>query len=146
MIFDRENPDFLVYNHNGNIGIELTRAYKIQASDSKPLKIQESEQDSLVSEAAQFYEMMGFDPVLVDVSFLHETKFTKKNRREYALAIANLVANNMPTHNSWIELVNQYNSPRTFPFEIDSINILHRDSIKENFWFVPKVGITQEDC
>src|SRR5437870_4858859 len=95
-IEDGESPDFVIQGPDGKIGIELTRVYKYTPPNRRPLQAQESERRALVKEACRIYEEMGLDPVQVHVLFAGETNFTRKNRKNYAQAIANLVARNLP--------------------------------------------------
>jgi hypothetical protein len=97
---NRESPDFVVCGPKGNTGIEMTRVYQQPPTSGAPRQAQESERERLVSAAARIYETMGLDPVQVHILFAGETQFNKTNRSRYALSIADLVASNLPPHNS----------------------------------------------
>jgi hypothetical protein len=89
---------------------------------------------------------MMLDPVQVHVTFGNQTRLTKRNRKKYAQMLANLVGNNLPSQSSWIDIDNKYESPESFPDEIQSVNILGSPALTRNVWFVPTGGIVQEDC
>jgi hypothetical protein len=145
-IEDGESPDFVIHASTRRIGIELTRVYKRASTNRPPLQVQESERQALVAEACQIYQTMKLDPVQVSFFFATETSFTKKNRKNYAHALANLVANNLPAPDSWIDLVNEYDAPESFPFEVHSLSTLRFSSLTRNAWSTPDGGLVQEDC
>jgi hypothetical protein len=145
-IEDGERPDFIIDTPDGRIGIELVRVYQHVSINRPPPQAQESERQALVGEARRIYETMNLDPLQVHVFFAGETNFTKKNRKIYARILANLVAKNLPPHNSWLDFENKYDSPESFPFEVHSINIVRFSSFTRNAWSVPVGGFVQEDC
>jgi hypothetical protein len=145
-IEDGESPDFIICAPDGKIGIELTRIYQRESINRPPQQVQESERQSLVAEARRRYETMKLDPVQVHVSFAGDTHFTKKNRKQYALTIAKLVAKNLPPLNSWLDFENKFDSPESFPLEVHSVNIVRFASLTGNSWSVPVGGFVQEDC
>lgn len=143
---DGERPDFIVHSPDGKIGIELTRIYKQGPANGPPLQSQESERQAVVAEACRIHKTMGLDPVQVHFDFEGESSLTKKHRTKYAHTLAVLVANNLPSKNSWLEVDSNFNLPESFPFEVHYVSIARFDSLTRNAWSVPVGGIVAEDC
>lgn len=138
-----DRPDLMVHRSDGNIGIEVTTLYHKAASQS--LKRQESEQQAVVNEALKIFEEQSNAWLHVSVHFGAHTEFNKRNRKQFAKAIANLVLVHAPIQDGPRFLQNHWNDPQGFPYEIDLIDIYRLKVQKRNHWIVPSGGFVQED-
>lgn len=141
---DCESPDFIMDTTAGRIGLEVTRLFKAPDLHGRRLQVQENECALMVKEATRLYEATGSPPVEVHVHMAGQTEFNKKNRGQFAQALAKLVSSRVPSDRSWIEISNKFDNPDLFPFEIDCISIA-RYGHERNYWSVPDGGWVQED-
>jgi len=136
---NQERPDVLVKTPQAKIGIEVTSLY------NDKLKRAESECEKAVLEARRLYEKRNLPCLYVSVHIGGENSFNRKNRRRFAVAIANLVAINIPSVNRFVEVDNDWNNPNQFPYEIDSIYIYRHSWPEENRWSAPSAGLYREN-
>jgi hypothetical protein len=83
---ETESPDFVVTTSNGKIGIEVTKIHR-QATSNR-LKREESEQEKIANEAVRIFETMNSVALEVKIHFSANNEFNKRNRRQFATAIA----------------------------------------------------------
>jgi hypothetical protein len=136
---NQEKPDIIVLTLNGKIGIEIT------AIIDKKQKRAESECEKAVIEARKIYEELGLPKLQVSVHIGSEESINKKTRKQFAKAVAKLVANNIPLGSSHVTLENKWNDLVNFPYEINAILILQHPSLSINHWHVPSGGFCRED-
>jgi hypothetical protein len=134
----QERPDVVVVSSQGKIGIEITSLY-----DSK-LKRTESECEKAVLEARRIYEKQNLPKLHVSVHIGGESSFNRTNRKGFAATIANLVAANVPPPGKYAAVENDFNDPKRFPYEIDSIYIYQYSWPDENNWTAPSAGFYRE--
>ena len=139
-----ESPDFILNSESKRIGIEITQLFKSPDSSGKSLQVQENEKRLLVQESLILYHQMNQPAIEVRFIFGAYTSFNKKNRTEFAQKISSLVAFNVPVDNEWVRLINKFENPSVFPYEIDSISIARYGHTK-NFWSASGAGWVQED-
>jgi len=142
-IIPSESPDFILDTGEYKIGIEITRIYKSANFRGTNPQVQENEQNLLRAECKKIYDEMGLPNVEVHILFNSFTSFNKKNRREYANKIVQLVSMNLPPSRGVHRIVNDYKNVNTFPFEIDSITI-YRFGYNKSFWGESGVGFVQQ--
>jgi hypothetical protein len=136
---EQERPDVIVLNAHGKIGIEVTRILH------ESLKRDESESEAAVSEARRIYEKSDLPNLHVSVNFGVEKPFSRRTRTTFATTLAKLVAANVPSVNSYVELENDWENPKNFPFEIDSVYILRNSALTRNHWSSPSGGVFREN-
>lgn len=137
---NQERPDVIVKNSREKIGIEVTCIY------TQALKREESEVEATVSEARCIYEKLNL-PKLLHVSVIvgNGNVFNRKNRSVFATAIAKLVSDNVPSQDGPVELDNDWNNPKVFPFEINAIHIYRLSKATQSLWTAPSGGFFRED-
>lgn len=69
-----EEPDFVLTNGNGTIGIEHTRLF-VQRPGKASLKQQESLQEQIVGRAFEFYQKSHSPPLMISCSFNDNTDY-----------------------------------------------------------------------
>ena len=136
----QERPDVIVDTTKGKIGIEITSLH-----DAK-LKRAESECEKAVSEAQKIYETLNLPPLQVTAHISGENSVSRKNRRKFSGAIANIVAENIPPPGSYVAIDNHFEDAARFPYEIDFIHIFRYSwPDQKNFWTAPSGGFYRED-
>jgi hypothetical protein len=135
----QERPDVLVLGTRGRTGVEVTRILH------QSLKRTESEREAVVSEACRLYERKGLPHLHISVHLGAETAFNRRNRNTFATALADIVAANVPGPNDWAEVVNNWENPQVFPYEIHSVQILRNRVLSRNYWTIPTWGWIMEN-
>jgi hypothetical protein len=142
-LIDSESPDFIIAARQGAIGVEVTRIHK--ANMFAKSRRAESERRRLVAEALNMYERKNAIPLEVKVHFASDAEFNKRNRKHFALQLANLVMSHTPQPDSCIAVENNCENPSLFPYEIDSVSICRFSAVQANSWSAPSAGWVQED-
>ena len=127
----QECPDIVVATGRGQIGIEVTRIC------TEERKRDESEVEAAIAEAQNIYEGLTLPNLHVSVHVGDGKTFSRKNRKKFATAIANLVSRNIPAQDGLVEIENDWNNPDVFPFEINSIHICRLAKSTYSHWYRP---------
>jgi hypothetical protein len=135
---NQEKPDVVAVTSEGKIGIEVTSLHIDE------LKREESESEQVVAEARRIYEMRSLPALFVSVHAGKRSNFNRKNRGDFANAIAALVSANIPPEGKSIQLDNDWDDPKGFPFAIDCIHIFRYSWPDDNSWSAPSAGMYRE--
>jgi len=135
----QERPDVILKTAEGKIGIEITSLH-----DSK-LKRAESECEKAVLEAQKIYETLNLPTLHVSVHIGGNHSMNRNNRKKFAVAIANIVAANLPPPGKYAEIENHFNDAAQFPYEIDVIFVYQYSWPDKNLWTAPSAGFYREN-
>src|ERR1051326_5734548 len=86
----QERPDVILKTAQGRIGIEVTRILNPE------IRRNESECDQMIHAARKLYEERNLPHLHVGVHVTGEKVFTRSNRQQFASALADIVAANIP--------------------------------------------------
>ncbi|MDR8391640.1 hypothetical protein NC796_10840 [Aliifodinibius sp. S!AR15-10] len=137
-----ENPDFILQDKSGSIGIEHRRIVK--PSDEKGFNLKQEEQvhEKAVNLACEKFFKSTEEFVEVTISFASRTKINAEN---LAPRIAEIVKDNIPEEGSF-KLLKKYddNLNKVLPDEISKIRIFKSASLDGNYWTFDGGGFETE--
>jgi hypothetical protein len=91
-----ENPDFLISNESGTLGIELTRIFRKPRQGESVLREQESLREQIVELAKARYDALGRVPIHVGVFFNDQIALRRRDVKPMATTLVDLAMRLMP--------------------------------------------------
>jgi len=91
-----EEPDFLVTNEAGCLGIEVTELHRTHTGEGRPLQAEQSMRQRVIERANEIYELSGHPPVHASVCFNIHYPVQRHRVEELANNIVSLVVRNTP--------------------------------------------------
>jgi hypothetical protein len=140
-----ERPDFLVGSAKPVLGIEFTRIFGRDHTDSPPPKSQDSERDLVAERAQAIAEDRGISPVLADVYFDSRLTIGKRDRASIAEQLVDLVSDNMPALDEHQSLENRHPMRSKLPPQVEAVSVWRFKSLTSHLWQVGDAGIVTED-
>jgi hypothetical protein len=138
---DPPDPDFIVQNESGSIGIELTEFLLGSSPDlGSPVRRNESDHEGILSEACGLYAQRGLPAVSVRVSWLNHSPLKRLRRQQISHEIAEIAAANLPQPGFRVELENTGLPRSLVPEEMASITIAGFTRLNRNDWSAAAAG------
>ena len=131
-----ENPDFLVSNEEGTLGIELTRMFRKPLQGESPLRAQESLREKIIESAKARYVALGQPSIRVGVLFNNRIALRRRDVKEIAQRLADLVIRSIPDPGE--RHMKQYNriNRNYFPEAIDVIVVGRPERLQRSSWSI----------
>lgn len=142
-IIEDEKPDFLIKTKNKTVGIEVTRIFKNTNEDDITSLADDYAMIEIVEKAKQICETNSIIPLEVSIQFYNHKNFHRINKIPIIIALANLVALNVPNQNGLIEITNDFKNSNLIPEVIHSITIANFN-LNVHHWDAPTFGWVQE--
>jgi hypothetical protein len=134
-----ENPDFLISNEAGTLGIELTRMFREPLHGESPLRGQESLRERIKDSAKAKYAALGQPPISVGVLFNNRVVLRQRDIEPIAQMVAGLASRLMPEPEK--QCIEEYNwvNRSYFPEAIDVIIVGRPKRLKRSAWSIAAV-------
>jgi len=91
-----ENPDFLISNEEGTLGIELTRIFRKPLQGESPLRAQESLRERITESAKARYVALGQPPISVGLLFNNQVVLRRRDVKQIAQTLADVAMRLIP--------------------------------------------------
>jgi hypothetical protein len=132
-----ENPDFLISNDAGTLGIELTRIFRKPPQGESPLREQESLRDQIADSAKARYDALAQPPIHVGLFFNDQIVVRRRDVKQMAQTLADLAMRLMPDPGQRRE--EEYNcvNREYFPDAIDVITVSRPERLQRSIWSLP---------
>ena len=128
-ITETEKPDFLIQSVDCVVGVEITRIFKLGATDSPKSKAQDAERIRVLEQAEALATDRGLPPVSVDVCFDHRKSIEKCDHDSIAEQLVDLVDVNMPALGGG-GVIEKSQLPR----QITDVTIYRDKGLSTHFW------------
>ena len=145
-IWHEDAPDFIIHANTGLIGVEHRRLFKPSDFNKSPMQARESQVDDILEIAKEHAELRGLPPVSVNFIFSKkEIRLNKAGRLELGRKITRIVAENLPSENDFLAIVNSEVSRLGFPDEIDAV-FISRYGSNQHKWYKTEAASVITDC
>lgn len=129
-IKDDESPDFLIIDNDKIIGIELTKIF--QKNHSERMTFQASDsiiRDILLRIRKQFEskKLLGYE---IHLDFHIDHNSIKEKREEIANKLFNVIIENLPKQNGWVEIQNDFENLEKFPEIVSRISVYYSTELE----------------
>ena len=129
-----ENPNFLINNKEGTLGIELTRMFQKPLQGQSPLRAQESLRERITQLAKARYIALGQPPIRVGVLFNNRVVLRRKDVRPIAQMLADVAMRLIPDPGE--QRTEEYHSVNRsyFPEAVDVIVVGRPKRLERSVW------------
>jgi hypothetical protein len=134
-----ENPDFLISNEEGTLGIELTRMFRKPLQGERPLREQESLREQITESAKTWYVALGQPPIRVAVLFNNRVTLRRRDVKGIAQTLTKVAIRLMPDPGK--RRVEEYKwiNRNYFPEAIDVIVVGRPERLRRSSWSIASV-------
>lgn len=137
-------PDFFVEQANAILGIELTEMYREIDPAKRPMRADESVRKQIVDRARELFEQNGGPILDVSVHFSMNEEWRKRLVAQLAPRIEKIISDNVLSIGEHAWLHNPWTNPDYFPFEIESISVIHTPNRLRSHWTCPEASSVPE--